>query len=79
MMERKGNEMSDEPKRAFTCITCFQHEIGHTQTELWPSPELVREHNPCADECGIVEVEVRQVRVVSPPQIAQRDMAEGGR
>jgi hypothetical protein len=56
---------------AYLCETDWNHELGHASdgNALYPSVDDLRDHQPCADQCGIVEVEVRLKRVVSPGKI----------
>jgi hypothetical protein len=47
-------------------LTDFECELGAARggNRVYPSIEDCRENNPCNDECGIVEVEVRARRIV---------------
>lgn len=60
--------MSDErePVRGFMCRIDWGHELGSevSGSRVYPSEDDLRRNHSCADACGIVEVEVRLVRVV---------------
>lgn len=51
----------------FMCKIDWDHEIGNASrgTRVYPSINAIRAQHTCADECGIVEVEVRLARVIS--------------
>lgn len=46
----------------------FECELGgaHDGNRVYPSVEAVKKYNGCWEYCGIVEVEVRAVRIVHP-------------
>ena len=53
-------------RTGFMCKIDFDHELGMASggNRVHPSVEdLIREHT-CAEDCGIVEVEIKLVRVV---------------
>lgn len=53
--------------RGFMCLIDWQYEIGAAAdgNKIYPSADALRRGHSCADDCGIVEVEVRIRRVVS--------------
>jgi hypothetical protein len=51
-------------KRVFVCGVPWQHEIGETDVTVYESPEAVERARECSAECGIVELEVTEVRWV---------------
>lgn len=64
---RQGNSRDGERRvRGFMCGVDWQHELGAADdgTRVYPSEGSLRDHLKCADECGVVEVEVRFVRWV---------------
>ena len=48
------------------CRIDWGHEIGHSAdgNRVYPSVKALKEHHTYAEDCGVVEVEVRLVRVV---------------
>lgn len=50
----------------YMCMIDWEHEIGASAdgNRVFPSVEALKARHTCADECGIVEVEVRIKRVV---------------
>lgn len=63
-LERPGN--SAYAARGFMCKTDFFYELGNAVggETVYASVEDLKVRRPCAEGCGIVEVEVRLVRVV---------------
>lgn len=53
--------------------TDFDHELGHTGSGnlVYPSIIDLQRQRKCWEECGIVEVEVRLVRVVVPTDLRE--------
>jgi hypothetical protein len=51
----------------YICLIDWEWEIGEAYdgNHVYPSVAALREAHPMADDCGIVEVSVRLVRVVS--------------
>lgn len=47
-------------------LISFECEVGAARggNRVYPSPEDCLENNPCAVECGVVEVKVEAVRIV---------------
>lgn len=65
-------EMWRRSKIGFMCATDFNHELGHASdgVRVFPSEKALRHHLSCADECGVVEVEITLVpRSVPHPGI----------
>lgn len=62
-------DSTEKPKSrtGFMCKIDFDHELGNAYggNTIHPSVESLKEHHTCADECGIVEVEVRLINVIS--------------
>ena len=56
----------EEAVRGFMCRIDWDHEIGHAAdgNRVYPSVRALKEFHNCAEDCGIVEVEVRLIRVV---------------
>ena len=52
--------------RGCMCRIDWDHEIGHAAdgNRVYPSIRALKEHHKMAEDCGIVEVEVRLVRIV---------------
>lgn len=50
----------------YMCLTAFEHELEGdcNGTKVYPSLEALREKHKCLDQCGIVEVEVKSVKIV---------------
>ena len=59
-----------KPRRGFMDLTDFAFELeGAPEVKVYPTAlELARKRGVCLDECGIVEVEVRVVRVLLSPR-----------
>jgi hypothetical protein len=57
----------DKSIRGFMCRIDWDHELGRAAdgNRVYPSVKALEEHHGCVLECGIVEVEVRLVRVVA--------------
>ena len=55
-------------KTGYMCEIDFDCELGRAKggTRVYPSIEDLKERHDCWEECGIVEVEVRMVRQISP-------------
>jgi hypothetical protein len=55
--------------KAYMDATDFHSERGLPRegNRVYSTVEAVLEHHACADECGVVEVEVRFVRVAREP------------
>lgn len=53
-------------KIGYMCRIDFDHHMGNDPkgVEIYPTVGDLRDHHPCADECGIVEVEVTIKQVV---------------
>ena len=51
----------------YMCLTDFEFEVGAASggNRIFPSEEDLRRHKKCADGCGIAEVRIIGVRVVS--------------
>ena len=60
--------MNDETRTGFMCKIDFDHELGCASggNKIYPSERNLRELHSMADECGIVEVEVKVLRIVTP-------------
>ena len=52
----------------FMCKTDFENELPNVETYVYPSLAALTEMRPCVAECGIVEVEVKLLRIVQPSQ-----------
>lgn len=57
--------MTTEPDIGYMCRVAYECELGWTSVAIYSSEEALRRAHTCADDCGIVEVEVRLVRVMS--------------
>jgi hypothetical protein len=53
----------------YMCLTDWQHDVRGASdgARVYPSEAAVRRERKCTAECGIVEVEMRQVRIVQEP------------
>lgn len=53
--------------RGFMCLIAWQHEVGHASdgARVYPSLKALKAHHRMWAECGVVEVEMRPVRVVA--------------
>lgn len=58
--------------RVYACGVAWQVEMGDTDVLVYRSPEAVVTHRGCAEECGVVELEVRLVRWVRLPTLEVR-------
>lgn len=56
----------------YMCITNFECELeGDSQgTKVYPTIESLRKAQSCTGQCGIVEVEVKSVRVIQEANYA---------
>jgi hypothetical protein len=53
--------------RGFMCLVDWKHEIGRApDNKVYSSLETLQEDHTCWAECGMVEVEVRSIRIVVP-------------
>jgi len=52
----------------YMCRTDFECELGAASggNTIYPSVEDLKRYKPCAESCGVVEVEVRYRRIVEP-------------
>jgi hypothetical protein len=59
----------------YMCLTDWRHEIGHNYNGniIYPSLKALKEQRSCWKQCGVVEVTVEAVRIVSQPQ---RDLTD---
>lgn len=48
------------------CKIDFDHELENAwpYSKIYPSLEALRDDHPCCDECGFLQVEVKQVRII---------------
>lgn len=54
----------EEPGIGYVCGIQWDHELGHTNVEIWPTIKSLKENHPYTDECGIVKVQISFVRRV---------------
>lgn len=56
-----------DTRRGFMCKIDFDYELEGAKdgNRVYPSVDALRKGHPCVDDCGIVEIEVRFVRVVA--------------
>ncbi|SRR5579871_6085442 len=54
-------------KKAYTCSTSWFWEVGYTDVRIYDSVNRLKMAESCAEECGIVELEISLVREVSQP------------
>jgi hypothetical protein len=56
-----------EPVEGYMCRIDWEYEIGNASggTRVYASIEDLKRDHECADECGIVKVEVRFVEVIA--------------
>lgn len=52
----------------YMCKTDFDHELPNVETYVYPSVDELMAKRQCVAECGIVEVEVKLLRIVQPSQ-----------
>lgn len=54
--------------RGFMCRIDFDHELGYASegNRVYPSIDALKKRHEMWKECGIVEVEVRLVKIVEP-------------
>jgi hypothetical protein len=48
------------------CKTDFDDELPNVETYVYPSVDELMAKRQCVAECGIVEVEIRLLRIVQP-------------
>ncbi len=58
--------MDEEIRKGFMDKVDFDYELEHNirGNKVFPSVEALKEGQKCADECGIVEVEIKLIRIV---------------
>ena len=63
----------DEVKKGFMDKTDFDFELENVSegTKVFPTVKALKENMKCVDECGIVEVEIKLVRVVEEGKISK--------
>lgn len=50
-------------KKGYMCGISFQHEIGlKPEVKIYASVEDLTRDRKCTDECGIVEVEIKEIK-----------------
>lgn len=54
--------------RGYMCLIDWECELGEASdgSRVYPSESALRRYHTPADHCGVVEVEVRLVRIVHP-------------
>ena len=59
-----------KPRIGYMCKTDFDHELGQAAggTVIYPSINDLKRSRRCADECGIVKVEIRFLDVEQGPK-----------
>lgn len=57
-MEKKKTTNSKTIK-IYMCGVDWEHELGSVKVTAYPSLKSCKANNPCYNECGIVELEVR--------------------
>jgi len=50
----------------YMCKTDYDFELPNCETFVYPDIKELREKRSCVEDCGIVEVEIRIVRIVQP-------------
>lgn len=73
--------------RGFICTIAWQHEVGEggaiDGVRVYPSIESLKRDHPYFEECGITEIEMREVRTVVEQDIfkgvkVELKLSEGG-
>lgn len=62
-------------QRGYICGIAWQHELAEdidNSVAVYTSADELRWKHQCSDECGIVEIEMREVRWVTPQNLAKR-------
>ena len=74
--EKPNGNVIKSRRHGFMDMVDFQHELGEALggNKIYPNVEDFKQHNPCWNSCGIIEVEVRMVREVEP-----QELMRGGR
>jgi hypothetical protein len=62
----------------YMCLTAFEHDFEGDcgGTKVYPSLEALQENHKCLAQCGIVEVEVKAVRIVQDPDWSVEGLAD---
>jgi hypothetical protein len=62
----QGHDDNRSIVTGYMCLTDFECELGAAMggNRVFPSIEDAKLHKPCWPHCGLVEVEVRAVRIV---------------
>lgn len=68
-----GVRYAQRAVRGFMCKIDFEDELGAAcgGNKIFPSVEDLKANKRCAESCGIVEVEVRFVRIVQPERFSE--------
>jgi len=58
---------SQKTKRGFMCLTDFNYQVeeGIRSVAVFPTVEALTCNKHCASECGIIEVEIKIVNVIT--------------
>jgi hypothetical protein len=72
-MNRENDE--DDFVLGYMCLVDFECEIGAALdgNKVYPSERSLREHMPCVEDCGIVEVKVSFSRLIRPGRLFEEE------
>lgn len=75
----KEHIMSERKVTGYMCEIDWRHELGEASggNKVYGSLNDLKHHHTCWEECGVVEVEVRKVKVVSESTLYGKGSNDG--
>lgn len=59
-------------RKVYACGVEWQHEFGDIACITYPSVESIKAQRGCWKECGIVELEVKEIKWISKQRLGKR-------
>lgn len=53
-------------KKVYTCGVNWQHEVGECKVDMHDSVKSLKRDRQCWKQCGIVELEIKLIKWVTP-------------
>lgn len=57
--------------KVYLCGVTLQHELGEIPIKVYPDLALMKRHNSCWKECGIVEMELSNPKWLEPQRLQE--------
>lgn len=73
------SELRNKAKIVYIDGVDWQHEVGETDSTIWPSKSSILKYTPCAEECGVVKCELRLLGWVHPQNLRCSEDDPSGR